>query len=134
MKALQEAGRSNMIYGLIQCVALPDSAGHPTRLPLNRMPTGCIEHQINFFNANHCYNVIFSCPYAQHSSNQLQLLVFQVPKCPVDYEEWLVTMYAELGTKWHCLHNGPAWHHDEHTGVKTNMVPGNVCTSLLYVC
>lgn len=29
---------------------------------------------------------------------QLQLLVFQVPKCPIDYEAWLVTMYAEFGT------------------------------------
>ena len=58
MKNLKEAGRSNIIYGLIRCCSLPDTSGHPTRLPLNRMPTGYIEHQINFFNASHYSNVI----------------------------------------------------------------------------
>ncbi|XP_062508087.1 uncharacterized protein LOC134184419 isoform X4 [Corticium candelabrum] len=68
------------------------------------MPTGYIEHQINFFNASHYSNV---------------------PKCPRDYEDWLGTMYAEFGMKWHCLHNGPTWQHDEHSGLKSTMIPGN---------
>lgn len=63
MKVLQEAGRNNMMYVWIQCAAFTDSAGHPTRLPLNRMTTGHIEHQINFCNANHYYNIPFSCSF-----------------------------------------------------------------------
>ena len=59
MRKLQLAGRSNMVYGLIRCVALPDNAGtSSSRLPLDRMPTGYIEHQINSFDANHCSNVM----------------------------------------------------------------------------
>lgn len=58
MKNLEEAGRSNMIYSLIRCVSLPDSAGNPTRLDLKRMPTGYMEHQLNFFNASHYFNVL----------------------------------------------------------------------------
>ena len=48
MRHLEQAGRSNMVYGLIRCISLPDISGHPTRLDLNRMPTGYIEYQINF--------------------------------------------------------------------------------------
>ena len=33
----------------------------------------------------------------------------QVPKCPDDYREWLVTMYSTLGMKWSKLHCGPMW-------------------------
>ena len=30
-------------------------------------------------------------------------------KCPEDYNEWLVTMYCQLGNKWSNLHHGPKW-------------------------
>ena len=57
MLNLKEAGRSNMIRGLVNCVGLEGSAGQRTRLPLDRMPTGYIEYQIQFFNASHSSTV-----------------------------------------------------------------------------
>ena len=129
MKNLEEAGKSNMIYSLIRCLSLPDSAGHPTRLHLERMPTGYIEHQLNFFNASHYFSVRSISHVIVNLTINLIIvlnvhgLMFQVPTCPRDYSEWLVTMYAEFEKKWHCLHNDPAWH---HSGLRTNMVPGAV--------
>ena len=43
-----------------------------------------------------------------------------------DYEEWMVTMYSEFGTKWHCLHIGPAWQHSDHSGLRSEFIPGLV--------
>ena len=53
MRNLHAADRSNIIQGLVNCVGLPNDCGDVSRLPLNGMPTGYIEHQIQYFNSSH---------------------------------------------------------------------------------
>ena len=58
MQNCQSAGRSNLVLGLVRCTGLPDNVkSRPSRLPLDRMPTGYIEQKINFFNASHSKTV-----------------------------------------------------------------------------
>ena len=53
MQNLHDAGRSNMISGLVSCVGVSDDLGNKSRLPLDRMPTGYLEYQILFYNSSH---------------------------------------------------------------------------------
>ena len=53
MLELQRANRSIMLLGLARCCGTRTDSGKSTFLPLTRMPTGLIEHQINFFNSSH---------------------------------------------------------------------------------
>ena len=48
---LKEAGRSNMLYSLAKAAGSLRDDGSDTLLPLKRLPTGLIEHCLNFFTA-----------------------------------------------------------------------------------
>lgn len=111
MKNLQSEHKSTMVCGLIRCIAMPDNCGNPTRLPLARMSTGYIEHQINFFIASHgaTASLLAICRFVSYS---LLFCSWQIPKCPHDYKEWLITMYSQFGSLCHCLHSRPLRQHD----------------------
>jgi spore maturation protein SpmA len=58
MRNLQGVNRSNMVYGLIKSVSLPNAVGNLTKLPLNRMPTGWLHRASNqLFDANQMSSV-----------------------------------------------------------------------------
>lgn len=73
--------------------------------------------QLFKLNASHGSSVILGFYYAAKLVVYIYTVLFlllQVPRCPCDYEQWLVTRYAEFGTKWHGLHTGPSWQHYNH--------------------
>lgn len=57
MKALQNAGKQNLIYKWAKCIA--GENGKPL-MPLNRMPFGLIEYQMEFFTATNIMQVCVS--------------------------------------------------------------------------
>jgi hypothetical protein len=88
MKCLKESGRKNVVYSLAKSLATPRNDGCGPKFPTTRMPMGLLEYMVSFFQAENIQNV---------------------PQCPSDYRQWLVTMYSLMGTKWCKLHAGPMW-------------------------
>ncbi|XP_064622698.1 uncharacterized protein LOC135484921 isoform X2 [Lineus longissimus] len=87
MKKLKSVGKSNLIYKWPRCISLRRPKSEESLLPLNRMPFGLIEYQIDFFNANHVNQV----------------------KESKDFASWRETLDAELTLHQDKLITGPMW-------------------------
>ena len=59
LKHLRTCSRSNVIYGLARGIGSMRDDGSDSKLPARRMPTGLLEHMINFFNADQVRQVSF---------------------------------------------------------------------------
>ena len=69
MKTLAQAGKEPFIvHRFAQCIAQKRANSCQSLMPLDRMPFGLIEYQINFFTASDCRQVI---EIEMHESNKL---------------------------------------------------------------
>ena len=59
MCELEAHGKPNVVYFLCRCIAGKKEDGKTPILPLDRMPFGLIQYQLEFFNATHVCQVIF---------------------------------------------------------------------------
>ena len=59
MKKLQDNGKTNVVYNLAKIVAENRPNSDESLIPLNRMPWGLIQYQIDFFACKHINEVIF---------------------------------------------------------------------------
>ena len=59
MCELETHGRPNVVYFLCRCIAEKKEDGKTPLLPMDRMPFGLIQYQLEFFNATHVCQVIF---------------------------------------------------------------------------
>ena len=57
MKHLQEKGKSNLMYKFPMCIATNRPGSNDSLFPLDRMPLGLVEHQIEFFSATNIMQV-----------------------------------------------------------------------------
>jgi hypothetical protein len=57
MKKLRNKGKSNIVYKLPRCISLIRVGSEESMMPLDRMPYGLIQYQIDFFNASHVNHV-----------------------------------------------------------------------------
>jgi len=87
MKRLQENGKNNLVYKFALCIATNRPESNDSLFPLNRMPFGMVEYQIEFFS----------------STNIMQISV------PDDFKTWYETMCAEFPTRFSRLFRGPMW-------------------------
>ncbi len=60
MLRLQHNGKSNVVYKLPQIVAQNRPGTQLSRIPLDRMPWGLIQYQIDFFASKHTNEVILT--------------------------------------------------------------------------
>ncbi len=86
VRNLHSEGKGNLIHHAARCFLRREDSPD-TRLPVDKILFGLFDYIVKFF----------SLP----KSNNL--------KCEKDYEEWQVSMYANFGTKWACMHRGPCW-------------------------
>ena len=61
MCELEAHDKPNVVYFLCRCIADKKEDGKTPILPLDRMPFGLIQYQLEFFNATHICQVIFYC-------------------------------------------------------------------------
>ncbi|XP_078357969.1 uncharacterized protein LOC144642774 isoform X1 [Oculina patagonica] len=87
MKRLQEHGKNNLLYKFAFCIANSRPGSDVPLFPLDRMPFGLVEYQIEFFAA----------------TNIAQL------KVPEDFRIWHETMCTEFPTRFNRLFRGPMW-------------------------
>jgi len=88
MCELETHGRPNVVYFLCRCIAEKKEDGKTPLLPMDRMPFGLIQYQLEFFNATH---------------------VCQISE-PEDFRLWRETMENEFGGgKFKRLFRGPMW-------------------------
>ena len=57
MKRLQEKGKSNLMYKFAVCIASNRPGSNDSLFPLERMPFGMVEYQIEFFSATNIMQV-----------------------------------------------------------------------------
>jgi len=57
MKRLQAAGKNNLLYKFAECIAKNRPGSQERPMPINKMPFGLIEYQLEFFTCNfeRCY-------------------------------------------------------------------------------
>ena len=73
MKTLAQAGKEPyIIHRFAQCIAQKRANSCESLMPLDRMPFGLIEYQINFFTASDCRQVINNLS-KMHESNKLSV-------------------------------------------------------------
>lgn len=58
MLHLKEANRTNVVYNLVSAVGTKRPHSDDTRLPVNRMPMGLLEHCVSFFSSSNTTKVI----------------------------------------------------------------------------
>lgn len=104
MKTFFTNNKHNLIYYLSKC--FQDS--NP-RMPINRMPYGLLDYNIQFFAKGSIQNLGIEDHYAS----------------------WLETMFSHFGHKWLCLHRGPAWQYDvdTHSTIKSPLQDNECSTS-----
>ena len=64
MKTLQENGKPNVLLDFAKCLGTNKPDSNEPLLPINKMPFGLIQHQLQFFsatNVNQVLNVYFKC-------------------------------------------------------------------------
>lgn len=61
MCELEAHDKPNVVYFLSRCIADKKEDGKTSILPLDRMPFGLIQYQLEFFNVTHICQVIFYC-------------------------------------------------------------------------
>ncbi len=128
MKHIRSCGRSNIVYDFVKCLGTMRSDGSDSLLPAKRMPLGLIQHCVNFFSCLSLNKV-----YAQVLCIIIDRFT-QVPTCPGDYSDWLVSMYSLFGTKFVKLFSGPMWRveetsQDNDSDPKQNRLTSMVITS-----
>lgn len=90
MKSLFDENKNNRILKqLSNCTV---SLENNYRMPMDRMPFGVIDYNVNFF-----------------SSQPTQKLGIES-----HYIEWMTTMYAHFGKKWLNLFRGPVWQYADN--------------------
>ena len=62
MKLLQSQGKTNLVYRFPYVIATAHPESDESLLPLNRMPFGLIEYQIDFFSSTNISQVSFTTP------------------------------------------------------------------------
>ena len=62
MKLLQSQGKTNLVYRFAYVIATAHPESDESLLPLNRMPFGLIEYQIDFFSSTNISQVSFTAP------------------------------------------------------------------------
>ena len=95
MKTLFDAKKANLILKLSNCFEDPIP-----RLPLDKMPYGLLDYNIQFFSCSSTVNLQVENHYAA----------------------WLETMFSHFGHKWLCLHRGPAWNYEWRNDQETSNV------------
>lgn len=66
MKTLQENGKPNVLLDFAKCLGTNKPDSNEPLLPINKMPFGLIQHQLQFFsatNVNQVLNVYVKCTY-----------------------------------------------------------------------
>ena len=58
MKRLQAAGKNNLLYKFAECIARNRPGSHECLMPLDKMPFGLIEYQLEFFTCTKSYQVL----------------------------------------------------------------------------
>ncbi|XP_061170730.1 uncharacterized protein LOC133180178 [Saccostrea echinata] len=87
MKMLKEKGKSNVLRDFARCLGLKRPESNEPLMPVDRMPFGLIQHQIQFFCA----------------SDVRQISI------PEDYYQWLETLDAEFDDRLGRVLRGPMW-------------------------
>ena len=59
MKRLQDNGKNNLIYKFALCIASNRPGSKDSLFPINRMPFGMVEYQIEFFSATNIMQVCY---------------------------------------------------------------------------
>ena len=72
-------------------------------MPLDRMPFGLVDYNIQFFSSTSSVNLWIENHYAS----------------------WLETMFAHFGHKWLCLHRGPTWCYEQECKEENNVDSGS---------
>ena len=62
MKLPQSQGKTNLVYRFAYVIATARPESDESLLPLNRMPYGLIEYQIDFFSSTNISQVSFTAP------------------------------------------------------------------------
>jgi hypothetical protein len=93
MKSLFDENKNNLILKLSKCFEKVEGKEEEYRMPVDRMPFGLIDYNINFFSSQ--------------SSQKLGV--------EEHYVEWMSTMYAHFGKKWLHLFRGPVWQFEEES-------------------
>jgi len=83
MKHLQEKGKSNLMYKFAMCIATNRPGSNDRLFPLDRMPFGMVEYQIEFFSAT---NVM-----------QVDCLFYRTFTC-IEYINYSVTTLTKFST------------------------------------
>ena len=73
MSLLEQANKSNIVYKLVRCLATKRPGSEDPLLPLDRMPFGLIQYQIDFFNSTHISQV---CQKHKIVNSSLQVYLF----------------------------------------------------------
>eukprot|EP00112_Aurelia_sp_Birch-Aquarium-sp1_P015505 Seg3441.2 transcript_id=Seg3441.2/GoldUCD/mRNA.D3Y31 product="hypothetical protein" protein_id=Seg3441.2/GoldUCD/D3Y31 len=103
MLELQGANKPNLVYQWVKCILR--RTGASALLPVNRMPFGLLQYQMEFFSCTNISQI--------HESE--------------DYRKWLDTMEAEFGGRFLKLFRGPMWsgldrvHFKDPTKAKVNI-------------
>ncbi|XP_065917202.1 uncharacterized protein [Dysidea avara] len=87
MVQLSSGGHTNVLYNLAKGMGTLRPDKSEPRFPINKMLMGLVEYTALFF-----------------AFDNLQQI-----SCPLDYRQWLLTMYCNFGEKWVKLHRGPMW-------------------------
>ena len=64
MKTLQEHGKSNLLYKFAYCISERRPGTNKPLFPIDRMPFGLVEHQIEFFGCTNIMQVLWTSIFA----------------------------------------------------------------------
>lgn len=77
MKILQENNKNNLVYKFVQCIATNRPACNESLFPLEGMPFGLVEYQIEFFSATNVMQVGL-CPLVKTGMLQWYTEIYEI--------------------------------------------------------
>ena len=97
-----QCGRTNILYGLAKgvCTLRPDKSD--SKFPAKRMPAGFLQYMVEIV----CYRQSISgikLIMLLYAISVYVYVPYQVPPCPVEYRQWINSVYSLFGTttcKW----------------------------------
>ena len=63
MKRLQAAGKNNLLYKFAECIAKKWPGSQECLMPMDKMPSGLIEYQLEFFTCTNSDQVLNNCNF-----------------------------------------------------------------------